>query len=126
MQSSGTGPGDIDSYIAGFPDDVQKILRKVRATIRKAAPDAEEAIKYQMPTFVLHGNLVHFAAFRKHLGLYPAPAGIAEFREELAPYASGKGSIQFPLDQPIPYALIAKIVKFRVKANRAKAASKRR
>lgn len=122
MRISKLGPEDIDGYIAGFPDEVQKLLQKVRATIRKAAPDAEEAIKYQVPTFVLHGNLVHFAAFKNHIGFYPGPDGIAAFREELAPYAGGKGSIQFPLERPIPYPLIARIVKFRVKANQEKAA----
>jgi uncharacterized protein YdhG (YjbR/CyaY superfamily) len=114
----------IDEYIAGFPPDVQEILQKIRATIRKAAPQAEEAIKYQMPTFVLHGNLVHFAAFKNHIGFYPVPTGIETFKKELAAYEGGKGSVQFPLDQPIPYGLISKIVKFRVKENLAKAEAK--
>jgi uncharacterized protein YdhG (YjbR/CyaY superfamily) len=105
----------IDDYIATFPEDVQSILQKVRATIRKAAPKAQEAIKYQIPTFVLKGNLVHFAAFKNHIGFYPTPSGTAEFEKELSRYESGKGSVRFPLDQPIPYALITKIVKFRVK-----------
>lgn len=117
-------PTTIDEYIAGFPPNVQEILQKIRATIRKAAPQAEETIKYQMPTFVLHGNLVHFAAFKSHIGFYPVPTGIEAFKKELAVYQSGKGSVQFPLDQPIPYSLIGKIVKFRAKENLAKAAAK--
>jgi uncharacterized protein YdhG (YjbR/CyaY superfamily) len=116
---------DIDDYIAGFPDDVRKILQKVRATIRKAAPEAEEAMRYGIPTYILNGNLVHFGGFKNHIGFYPAPGGITEFREELARYASGKGSIQFPLDEPIPYPLIARIVRFRVKENQEKAAAKK-
>ena len=107
----------IDEYIAGFPPDVQEILQKVRATIKRAAPQADEAISYQMPTFKLEGNLVHFAAFKNHLGLYPTPSGTERFREELSPFETGKGSIRFPLDRPIPYRLITKIVKFRVKEN---------
>jgi uncharacterized protein YdhG (YjbR/CyaY superfamily) len=110
----------IDEYIAGFPEDVQTILQKIRATIAKAAPDAEETIKYQIPTFVLKGNLVHFAAYKSHIGFYPAPAGTEKFQKELTRYKSGKGSVQFPLDEPIPYELIAKIVKFRVKEQAAK------
>lgn len=118
----------IDEYIATFPADVQAILQKVRATICKAAPGAEEAIKYQMPTFVLNGNLVHFAAFKHHIGFYPVPTGIEKFKKELSAYPSGKGSVQFPLDKPIPYDLIGKIVKFRVKENleKAKVKGKRR
>jgi uncharacterized protein YdhG (YjbR/CyaY superfamily) len=122
MKAKQTAPTTIDEYIAGFPPDVQEILQKIRAIIRKAAPGAEEAIKYQMPTFVLHGNLVHFAAFKNHIGFYPVPTGIEAFKRELAAYESGKGSVQFPLDQPIPYGLISKIVKFRARENLAKAA----
>jgi uncharacterized protein YdhG (YjbR/CyaY superfamily) len=124
MKTKQTAPTTIDEYIAGFPPDVQEILQKIRATIRKAAPQAEEAIKYQMPTFVLHGNLVHFAAFKNHIGFYPVPTGIEAFKKELAAYEGGKGSVQFPLDQPIPHGLISKIVKFRVKENLAKAEAK--
>jgi uncharacterized protein YdhG (YjbR/CyaY superfamily) len=105
---------DIDEYIAGFPSDVQKILEKIRKTIRKAVPDAEEAIKYQIPTFVLNGNLIHFAAYKSHIGMYPAPRGSEEFKQELSAYEGGVGTVQFPLDQPIPYDLITRIVKFRV------------
>lgn len=104
----------IDEYIAEHPAKVQKILQKVRATIRKAAPEAEEAIKYRLPTFVLHGNLVHFGAFKEHIGFYALPSGHAKFQKELAKYKSGKGSVQFPLDEPMPYDLITQIVKFRM------------
>ncbi len=117
-------PETIDEYIAGFPPDVQAILRKIRATIRKAAPGAEEAIKYRMPTFVLHGNLIHFAAFKKHIGLYPTPTGVEQFQRELAQYPTARGSVQFLLDRPIPYGLISRIVKYRVKENLARAAAK--
>lgn len=115
----------IDEYIAGFPPPVQTRLEKIRATIRKAAPKAEEAIKYSMPTFVLHGNLIYFAAYKNHIGIYPTPRGIEAFKEELAGYEGGKGSIQFPLDKPIPYTLIGKIVKFRVLENQQRAVAKK-
>jgi uncharacterized protein YdhG (YjbR/CyaY superfamily)/ribosomal protein S18 acetylase RimI-like enzyme len=114
----------IDEYIAGFPKDVQEILAKIRETVRKAAPDAEEAIKYQIPTFILKGNLVHFAAFEKHIGFYPTPTGIEKFKEELSAYKSAKGSVQFPLDKPIPFDLISRIVKFRVKESLEKTKAK--
>lgn len=119
---------DIDEYIAGFPNEVQKILEKIRATIKKAAPDAEEAIKYGIPTFILQGNLVHFAAYKNHVGFYPAPKGIEKFKKELSRYEGGKGTVQFPLDKPIPFELISRIVKFRVKDNleRSKAKGKKR
>jgi len=119
-------PKTIDEYIAGFSQDVQEILEKIRETIRKAAPDAEEAIKYQMPTFTLKGNLVHFAAFKNHIGFYPVPTGIEQFKDELSVYEGGKGSVRFPLDRPIPYDLISRIVKFRVKENLEKAQAKRK
>ena len=106
----------IDDYIKTFPTDVQSILGKMRQTIRKAAPEAIEAISYQMPTFKLNGkNLVHFAAFKSHIGFYPIPSGIEAFRRELSPYKQGKGSVQFPVDKPIPYDLVEKILRFRVK-----------
>ena len=117
---------DIDEYIAGFPADIQARLQDVRAVVKKAAPKAEEAIKYAMPTFVLNGNLVHFAALKNHIGFYPAPSGITEFKKELSKYVQGKGSIQFPLDQPLPLRLIGQIVKFRVIQNKEKAASKKK
>ena len=119
-------PRNLDEYIAGFPRDVQAILERVRATIRKAAPDAEEAIKYRMPTFVLNGNLVHFAAFKNHIGFYPTPSGIEAFKDELSRYESAKGSVQFPIGKPIPLRLIDKIVKFRVKEAQAKSTAKKR
>jgi uncharacterized protein YdhG (YjbR/CyaY superfamily) len=124
MKSSQKAPRNIDEYIAGFPPEAQEILEKIRLTIRKAAPRAEEAISYMMPTFKLNGNLVHFAAYKNHIGFYPAPGGIDAFSQELAAYKGGKGSIRFPLDKPIPYTLISKIVKFRVKENIEKAATK--
>lgn len=119
-------PTTIDDYIATYPAEVQEILQKVRATIKTAAPQATEAISYGMPTFKLHGNLVHFGAFKSHLGFYPIPSGMDQFPEELAPFKSGKGSVQFPFDQPMPYELITKIVKFRVTENLEKAAAKKR
>ncbi len=124
MKAKSNPPQTIDDYIAGFPPDIQEILEKIRQTIRAEAPQAEEAIKYQMPTFVLNGNLVHFAAFTHHIGFYPTPSGTAKFQKQIAGYKAAKGSIQFPLDQPIPYNLISQITKFRVKENLAKAAAK--
>lgn len=120
MESKPKSPATIDEYIAGFPPDAQAILQKIRAIVREAAPEATEAIKYAMPTFVLNGNLVHFAAFKHHIGFYPVPSGIEKFKKELSAYKGAKGSVQFPLDEPMPYALIEKIVKFRVKENKAK------
>lgn len=108
---------NIDEYIAAFPHDVQRKLQEIRAAIRKAAPGAEEAISYAIPTFKLKGNLVHFAAFKNHIGFYPAPRGIEAFKKELSAYEGGKGTVRFPLDKPLPLALINKIVKFRVKDN---------
>lgn len=107
----------IDEYIAQFPEDVKEILEQIRLVIREAAPDATEKISYQMPTFYFHGNLVHFAAFKTHIGFYPVPSGIEKFKEELSQYKGGKGSVQFPLDQPIPYDLIRRITLFRVEEN---------
>jgi uncharacterized protein YdhG (YjbR/CyaY superfamily) len=115
---------DIDEYIAGFPTKVQKILQKVRKTIQKAAPDAAEAISYAIPTFKLNGNLVHFAGYQNHIGLYPAPRGVAEFEVEMERYGGGKGTARFQLDEPIPYELIARITTFRVGENMEKAAAK--
>ena len=109
----------IDTYIAQFPDEVQARLQKLRTTILKLAPGATEAMSYQIPTFKLNGNLVHFAAFKKHIGFYPGAAGIAAFQDELAGYKSAKGSVQFPLDQALPLDLVKKIVKFRVAQNLA-------
>lgn len=108
---------NIDDYIKEFPPDVQQKLNKVRQVIREAAPEATETISYQMPTFRINGNLVHFAAFKNHIGFYPTPSGITQFKKELDNYKNAKGSVQFPIDQEIPYDLISKIVKFRIKEN---------
>jgi uncharacterized protein YdhG (YjbR/CyaY superfamily) len=126
MKTESSAPKNIDEYIAGFPRHVQEILEKVRLTVRQAAPDAEETIKYRMPTFVLNGNLVHFAAFKEHLGFYPTPRGIEQFKDELSAYEGGKGTLRFPLDKSIPFRLISKIVKFRVKSNLEKADARRK
>lgn len=115
---------DINEYIAEFPEDIKEILEQIRKTIQQAAPEAKEAIKYGMPTFVLNGNLVHFAAYKNHIGFYPAPSGIDAFIEKLAVYRTGKGTIQFPIDQPIPFDLIKKVVKFRMKENLEKPKNK--
>jgi len=114
----------IDDYIAGYPKDIQTTLEKIRTAIRKAAPKAEETIKYGMPTFTLNGNLIFFAAFKNHIGFYPIPQGIDAFKKELSIYKQGKGSVQFPIDKPMPLALISKIVKFRVKKNTKKTKTK--
>ena len=125
MKPNQPAPENIDEYIAGFPKDIQELLQKVRATIRKAAPDAEEAIKYQIPTFTLKGNLVHFAAFKNHIGFYPTPTGIEAFQEELSDYEVTKGTIRFPLDKPIPFDLISRIVELRVRETLEKALRRR-
>ena len=121
-------PRDIDEYIAGFSADVQQLLQRIRAVVKKAAPDAREAIKYGVPTFVLEGNLVHFGAFKKHIGFYPPVKGDRALQEQVAAYAGPKGNLQFPLDAPIPFALIGRIVKLRVTQNlqRASASKTRR
>jgi uncharacterized protein YdhG (YjbR/CyaY superfamily) len=124
MESKKAGFTSIDEYIAAFPKETQKILEEVRATIKAAAPHAKEKISYQMPTFDLKGNLVHFAAFKNHIGFYPTPTGIEKFKKELSVYEGAKGSVKFPLDKPIPYDLIRKIVLFRVKENLAKVETK--
>lgn len=111
--------GSIDEYIETYPMDVQKTLEKIRQTIKKAAPDATEAIRYGLPTFRLNGNLIHFGAYKTHIGVYPAPSGIAQFKQELAQYQTGKGTLTFPLNQPFPYDLLKKIVEFRVKESAA-------
>jgi uncharacterized protein YdhG (YjbR/CyaY superfamily) len=119
-------PSDIEGYIAQFPADVQAILKKVRAVIRKAAPQAKETISYQMPAYKQHGILVFFAAWQKHIGLYPPISGDQALEKAVARYAGPKGNLQFPLDQPIPYNLIERIVKLRVKQDAAKAAARRK
>lgn len=110
-------PESIDQYIKEFPNDVQEILQSVRRTIQNAAPTAKEKISYAMPAFELNGILVYFAAFKNHIGLYALPSGHDAFKEELSKYKTGKGSVQFPLNQPIPFDLISQIVQFRVKEN---------
>ncbi len=114
----------IDEYVATFPIEIQNILQEIRAVVQDAAPDAIEKISYQMPTFYLHGNLVHFAAFKHHIGFYPTPTGVDAFAKELAQFKSAKGSAQFPLNQPMPLELIARIVKHRVAENLKNAALK--
>ena len=123
MENKKTGFDTIDEYIATFPEETQKILEAIRAAIRSVAPEAVEKISYQMPTFYLYGNLVHFAAFKSHIGLYPTPSGTEAFKKELSTYQAGKGSIRFPIDKPIPLDLIKEIVKYRVAENMKKAAS---
>jgi uncharacterized protein YdhG (YjbR/CyaY superfamily) len=124
MITQKTKPSNIDEYMAGLPENIQKILEELRSTIRKAAPAAEETINYGIPTFTLNGNLVHFAAFKNHIGFYPAPSGIEAFKKELSDYDGAKGSVQFPIKDKLPLALITKIVKFRVKENIERAKEK--
>lgn len=121
MKSEKTKPQDINEYIAEFPQDIQEILEKIRATIRDTVPEAEEAISYQIPTFKLHDkNLVHFSAYKHHIGFYPGPSGVEAFERKLRDYKTAKGSVQFPLSRPIPYDLIREIVHFRVQEDKAK------
>lgn len=115
--TKGPTAGSIDEYVAGFPAATRRVLEEVRGIVRSAAPDATEKISYGVPTFHLNGNLVHFAAFERHLGFYPTPSAIEAFRDELAEYRSAKGSVQFPLDRPMPGDLIRRIVEFRVEEN---------
>ncbi len=126
MKAKSETPKNIDAYIAACAPDIQEILQKIRATIRKAAPDAVEKISYAMPGFAQQGNLVYFAAWKNHIGFYPSGSGIAQFEKELSAYEGAKGSVQFPFDKPIPYNLISQITKFRVKENLAKAAAKKK
>jgi uncharacterized protein YdhG (YjbR/CyaY superfamily) len=124
MDANKSSIASIDEYIAGFPEEIQEKLQKLRAVIRETAPEATEKISYQMPTFYLHGNLVHFAAFKHHIGFYPAPSGIEAFQKDLAAYKGSKGAIQFPIDQPLPFDLIRRIVLYRVAENTKLAESK--
>jgi uncharacterized protein YdhG (YjbR/CyaY superfamily) len=117
MKPEQAAPQTIDEYIAGYPPDVQKILKKIRTTIRKAAPKAAETIKYQMPTYTLNGNLVSFGVYKQHIGIYPVPAGTKKFQREIAGYRSAKSTVRLPLDEPIPLDLIGQLVQFRVKEN---------
>jgi uncharacterized protein YdhG (YjbR/CyaY superfamily) len=111
----------IDEYIRAFPKPVQKKLESIRRLVRKLAPEAQEKISYQIPTFYLNGNLVHFAAFKSHIGFYPTPSGINEFQEELSKYKNGKGSVQFPMEDPLPMELIRRMVEYRIEKNKKKA-----
>lgn len=120
MRMTGEVAGSVDAYIAACPPEVQKILRKMRSVIRKAAPGSEEKISYGMPAFFQDGVLVYFASCRNHIGFYPTGTGVAAFERELSGYVHSKGAIQFPLDEPVPYGLVTKIVKFRVRAVRGK------
>ena len=120
MQNTATSPTTIDHYIAGYPKVVQKLLQQVRETIKKVVPDAEEAISYGIPTFKLNGNLVHFGGFKQHIGFYPGAGGIKAFEKELSAYKGAKGSVQFPIDRPMPLDIITAITKFRVAQNLAK------
>ena len=120
-----SAPKSIDNYIATFPPKVRTLLRKMRATIRKAAPGAKEKISYQIPAFTLEGMLVFFAAHKNHIGFYPRTTGITKFKKELSAYKSAKGSVQFPLDKPIPFGLIGRIVRFRAKENLGRAKARR-
>lgn len=124
MEENKVTPQSINEYISQFPLEIQEILVKLRQVIKEAAPQAEEKISWQMPTFVLHGNLVHFAAHKNHIGFYPSPSGIENFKNELSEYKASKGAIQFPIKKSMPYELISKIVKFRVAENMQKAEEK--
>ena len=124
MESKKVGFISIDEYIATFPEEIQEKLEKLRATIKASAPGAEEKISYQMPAFVLKGNLVYFAAYKNHIGFYPTSSGIQAFKQELSVYEGAKGSIKFPIEKPLPLELISKIVKFRVAENLKKAEQK--
>ena len=114
----------VDEYILSFPKETQKILEEIRAAIKAAAPNAEEKISYQMPTFYLNGNLIHFAAYKNHIGIYPTPSGTEAFKRQLSKYQGGKGSVRLPIDDPMPLKLISQIVKFRVAENLKKAKAK--
>ena len=118
-------PNDVDTYISSFPGEVKMLLEQIRTTIQQAAPEAKETINYAIPSYILNGNLVHFAAFKKHIGFYPGPSGVDTFKAELSQYKGAKGSVQFPLDKPMPLDLITRIVKFRVKENMEKTSKKK-
>ena len=120
MEPGKKAPKTIDEYIGDFPKDVQRILRKLRSAVKKAAPQAKETISYRIPTFTLRGYLVHFAAYEHHIGFYPTSSPMKAFMRELSPYKVSRGTIQFPLDRPLPRTLVSRIVKFRVKENLAR------
>jgi len=124
VDESKNGFTTIDEYIALFPEHVQEKLTALRKVIREAVPEAQEKISYQMPTFALHGNLVHFAAYKNHIGFYPGAGGISAFKEQLSIYKGAKGSVQFPIEQPLPFELITQITTFRASENKERAAAK--
>ena len=124
MKQDSVIPTTIDDFISNYPAAIQTVLETLRSTIRKAAPDATEKISYAIPTFYLQGNLVHFSAYKNHIGFYPGASGIEIFHDELSAYKTSKGTVQFPVDKPLPLALITKIVKYRVKQNLEKAGIK--
>lgn len=124
MESNKVGPVSIDEYIATFPEETQRLLQEMRATIRAATPEATEKISYGIPTFFLKGNLVHFAAFKDHIGFYPTSSGTQAFEPELSVYDSSKGTVRFPKDKPLPLDLVRKIVEFRVAENLSRAGTK--
>ena len=124
MKATRKPPRNVDEYIAAFPEEIRERLERLRATIKRAAPDAQEKISYRMPAFALKGPLVYFAAFKNHIGFYPTPSATVKYKKELAAYEGGKGSVRFPLDKPLPLGLITKIVKSRVKENLEKAKAK--
>jgi uncharacterized protein YdhG (YjbR/CyaY superfamily) len=126
MQTDKPKPTDIDSYIADFPEATQALLQQIRATIQAAAPEATETISYAIPTFVYYGNLVHFAGYKEHIGFYPGAAGIEAFKEDISKYKWAKGSVQFPLNEPLPLDLVTRIVNYRLAQNVAKAAKKKK
>jgi uncharacterized protein YdhG (YjbR/CyaY superfamily) len=126
MKADQAGYTTIDEYIATFPEEIQRLLQEMRAVIRAAAPQAEEKISYQMPTFYLKGNLVHFAAHANHIGFYPTPSGIEAFQQELSRYQTSKGAVQFPIGEPLPLELVGRIVKFRVTENLQKAEGRKK
>ena len=124
MKATRKPPRNVDEYIAAFPEEIRERLERLRATIKRAAPDAQEKISYRMPAFALKGPLVYFAAFKNHIGFYPTPSATVKYKKELAAYEGGKGSVRFPLDKPLTLGLITKIVKSRVKENLEKAKAK--
>ena len=124
MDAGKSPPGTIDEYIAQFPEEIRKILQELREVIGQEAPDAEEAIRYRIPTFTLKGNLVHFAAFRDHISFFPTPSAIDAFGKELSSYETSRGTVRFPLGEPIPFDLVRKIVRFRVRENLERKAGK--
>jgi uncharacterized protein YdhG (YjbR/CyaY superfamily) len=124
MKSTESSSQEVESFISRYPAEVQEILYKIRSIIKEVAPDAQEKLNYGIPTFTLNGNLVHYSGFKDHIGFYPTPSGVEKFKKQLSKYEGAKGSVKFPLDQPIPYDLIRKIAEFRVKEQRAKSKKK--